>query len=67
MSGPAVERVNASLLEEIVFTNSIPFDNQNGKRCPCLKQLSIAPLFADTIKRIINNEPISVQYTFQKY
>jgi len=66
MSGPAVDRVNASLLEEIVFTDSIPFDNQNGRRCPRLKQLSIAPLFADTIQRIINNEPISVQYIFQK-
>ena len=66
MSGPAVERVNASLLEEIVFTDSIPFDNQNGKRCPRLKQLSIAPLFADTIQRIINNMPISVKYVFQK-
>ena len=59
MSGPAVERVMASGLEEIVFTNSIPFDS---KRCPKVKQLSVADMFAETIRRVINNESISDQY-----
>ena len=58
MSGPAPERVTASKLEEIVFTNSIPF----SKDCPKLKQLSIAPLFAETIRRVMANESISSQY-----
>ena len=59
MSGPAVERVMASKLEEIVFTNSIPFDST---RCPKVKQLSVADMFAETIRRVINNESISDQY-----
>ena len=66
MSGPAPERVQDSLLEEIVFTNSIPFDGERKQRCPKVKQLSIAPMFADTIRRVINNEPISTTYIFQK-
>ena len=58
MSGPASERVDSSRLEEIVFTNSIPFDRQ----CAKLKQLSIAPIFAETIRRVMSNESISSQY-----
>ena len=59
MSGPASERVTKSALEEIVFTDSIPFDRQ---RCPKVKQLSVADMFAETIRRVVNNESISDQY-----
>src|SRR5574344_177791 len=58
MSGPASERVQESALEEIVFTDSIPYSN----RCAKVKQLSVADMFAETIKRVINNESISSQY-----
>ena len=58
MSGPASERVQDSALEEIVFTDSIPY----SKRCAKVKQLSVADLFAETIRRVINNESISSQY-----
>ncbi len=58
MSGPASERVQNSCLEEIVFTDSIPYAN----RCAKVKQLSIADLFAETIRRVMNNESISSQY-----
>ena len=58
MSGPASERVQASALEEIVFTDSIPYT----QRCAKVKQLSVADLFAETIRRVINNESISSQY-----
>ena len=58
MSGPAPGRVEVSKLEEIVFTNSIPFN----KDCNKLKQLSIAPIFAETIRRVMSNESISSQY-----
>lgn len=64
MSDPATQRVNDSLLEEIVFTNSIPYDLS---RSPRVKQVSVAPMFADTIRRIIENKPISEQYLIQKY
>ena len=44
--------------EEIVFTNSIPYN----KNCSKVKQLSVADMFAETIRRVINNESISSQY-----
>ncbi|MCD8209961.1 MAG: ribose-phosphate pyrophosphokinase [Prevotella sp.] len=58
MSGPANDRVEASSLEEIVFTDSIPY----SKRCAKVKQLSVAAMFAETIRRVLNNESISSQY-----
>ena len=58
MSGPASERVQESALEEIVFTDSIPY----SRRCAKVKQLSVAPMFAETIRRLLNNESISSQY-----
>ncbi len=58
MSGPASERVQNSCLEEMVFTDSIPYSS----RCAKVKQLSIADLFAETIRRVMNNESISSQY-----
>ena len=58
MSGPASERVQNSALEEIVFTDSIPYSN----RCAKVKQLSVADMFAETIRRVISNKSISSQY-----
>ena len=58
MSGPASERVQDSSLEEIVFTDSIPYTN----RCSKVKQLSVADMFAETIRRVVTNESISSQY-----
>jgi len=50
--------VQNSALEEIVFTDSIPY----SQRCAKVKQLSVADMFAETIRRVINNESISDQY-----
>ncbi len=58
MSGPATERVEASALEEIVFTDSIPYPHTCGK----VKQLTVADMFAETIRRVMANESISSQY-----
>lgn len=58
MSGPASERVQDSAIEEIVFTDSIPY----SQRCAKVKQLSVADMFAETIRRVVNNESISDQY-----
>ncbi|MBP5388363.1 MAG: ribose-phosphate pyrophosphokinase [Prevotella sp.] len=58
MSGPASENVQNSALEEIVFTDSIPYAN----RCPKVKQITVADMFAETIRRVINNQSISSQY-----
>ena len=58
MSGPASQRIEESELEEMVFTDSILYTGH----CSKAKQLSVADMFAETIKRIENNESISSQY-----
>lgn len=58
MSGPADERIENSPLVEMVFTDSIPYKGN----CSKVKQLSVAGLFAETIKRIESNQSISSQY-----
>jgi ribose-phosphate pyrophosphokinase len=58
MSDPASLRVKESGLTEIVFTDSIPYH----KNCAKVKQLSIADMFAETIRRVVTNESISSQY-----
>lgn len=62
MSDPASERIMESGLEEVIFSNSIPFD---GAKCPKAHVLSIASLFADTIQRVHDNRSISSQYLFK--
>ena len=58
MSDPASERIQDSCLLEMVFTDSIPYT----QKCAKVKQLTIAELFAETIRRVVNNESISSQY-----
>ena len=58
MSGPASDRVQDSALEEIVFTDSIPYT----QRCAKVKQLSVADMFAEAIRRVIDNKSISDLY-----
>ena len=58
MSDPASERVDNSALSEMMFTNSIPF----SKNCRKATILSVARLFADTIRRVHTHESISSQY-----
>lgn len=58
MSDPASERVDACSLVEMIFTNSIPY----RKDCRKCTILSVARLFADTIRRVHNHQSISSQY-----
>ncbi len=58
MSDPASERVDNCALTEMMFTNSIPFN----KNCKKATILSVARLFADTIRRVHTHESISSQY-----
>ena len=58
MSGPADERVDASPLAEIVFTDTIPYHGKSSK----VRQLSCSKVFAETIRRVQENESISSQY-----
>ena len=56
MSGPACERVADSALEELVFTDSIPF---NKERCPKVNVVSMAKPIAQTILAIQNHRSVS--------
>ncbi len=58
LSGEAIEKIQKSSLEEVVITDSIPHDQNIAK----IKNLSIAPLLAEAIKRIANDESISALF-----
>lgn len=58
MSDPASQRIDESALTEMIFSNSIPLN----KDCKKVTILSIAGLFADTIRRVHENRSISSQY-----
>lgn len=57
LSGPAFERINNSAIEELVMLNTVKLPEREdlGK----FKSLSVAPLFAEAIQRIYDDEPIS--------
>jgi ribose-phosphate pyrophosphokinase len=58
LSGPALERLNASPLTEVVVTNTIPL-NDKDRLCPKLKVLSVASLLGEAVKRIHEEESVS--------
>ncbi len=57
LSGPAIERIENSAIKELVITNSIPLPEE--KRISRIKVLSVAALFAETIKRIHEHQSVS--------
>jgi ribose-phosphate pyrophosphokinase len=58
LSGPAMERINASELMEVIVTNTIPMDDKKLK-CPKLTVLSVGSLMGEAIKRIHEETSIS--------
>jgi ribose-phosphate pyrophosphokinase len=58
LSGPALERINASNLERVFCTNTLPL-NDKVQKCPMLAPLSIAPLLAEAIRRIHEGASVS--------
>jgi ribose-phosphate pyrophosphokinase len=63
-SGPAVERIKASQIDEVVITNTIPLADA-AKACPKIRQLSVAFLFAETIRRISDGESVTSLFSDQ--
>lgn len=61
LSGPALERIEASQLKEVVFSNSIPF-SEEAKRMPKLKSLSVGPLLARAIQSIHEETSVSILF-----
>jgi ribose-phosphate pyrophosphokinase len=58
LSGPALERINDSVLEDVIVTNTIPMDEKQ-KECEKLTVLSVASLLGDAIKRIHEETSVS--------
>lgn len=58
LSGPAIDRINASDIEEVVITNTIPLGEKSALTSK-IKVLSIAELLAETIRRIHEDESVS--------
>jgi len=63
-SGPAIDRINKSHLDEVVITNTIPLSDA-GKACKKIRQLSVAFLFAETIRRISDGESVTSLFSEQ--
>ncbi len=61
LSGDAVERIAGSALDELVVTDTIPL-SEAASRCGRIRQLSVAALLAETIRRIRDEESVSSLY-----
>ena len=58
LSGPAYDRINNSQLTELVVTDTIPLTQKSDK----IRVITVSDLFADVIKRVMNNESISPHF-----
>jgi ribose-phosphate pyrophosphokinase len=61
LSGQAIERINASVLDELVVTDTIALRDE-ARQCPKIRQLSVAGLLAETMRRIRDEESVSSLY-----
>jgi ribose-phosphate pyrophosphokinase len=61
LSGSAIERISKSALDELVVTNTIPL-SQAARDCGRIRQLSVAALLAETIRRVRDEESVSSLY-----
>jgi ribose-phosphate pyrophosphokinase len=58
LSGPAYDRIENSRLTELIVTDTIPMSKQSDK----IRVITVAELFGDVIKRLVNNESISSHF-----
>ncbi len=61
LSGPAIERLNKSAIDELVVTNSIPL-NKDAEKCSKIRVISIANIIAECITRLSNEESLSEMF-----
>ena len=61
LSGPAVSRISESTLDEMVVTDTIPL-NEEARACDRIRQLSVAEMLAETMRRISFEESVSSLY-----
>jgi ribose-phosphate pyrophosphokinase len=58
LSGKAIRNITASVLDELVVTDTIPL-REDAQQCPRIRQLSIAQMLAETMRRISEEESVS--------
>ena len=58
LSGPAVDNIEASVLKELVVTNSIP-ESESARNCDKIRRVSIAEMLGETIRRINLDESVT--------
>jgi ribose-phosphate pyrophosphokinase len=63
-SGPAIERIANSALDEVVVTNTIPLSDE-ARQCAKVRQLAVGPLIAETIQRIAKGESVMSLFSDQ--
>jgi ribose-phosphate pyrophosphokinase len=61
LSGPAIERIQASQLDELIVTDTIPLSPE-ASECGKIRQLGVAELLGETMRRIAQNESVSSLY-----
>jgi ribose-phosphate pyrophosphokinase len=61
LSGPAVDNITRSMLDEVVVTDTIPL-SEAGRSCDKIRQLSVAQILAETIRRMAQGESVSSLY-----
>ena len=65
LSGPAIERIQNSALEELVITNTIPLPEEKQNQSSKIKVLTIAPLFAEAIRRLNEAKPLGELFVLE--
>ncbi|HRT62474.1 MAG TPA: ribose-phosphate pyrophosphokinase [Syntrophales bacterium] len=58
LSGPAIERIQGSVLKELIVTDTIPL-HEKAKTCSKIKVLSVAGILSEAVKRIYYNDSVS--------
>ena len=59
LSGPALQRIKDSVLEELVLLDTIPVSEEKKAECGKITVLPVAPVFAEAIERIYGDRPVS--------
>ncbi len=61
LSGPAIDNLEASSLDTLVVTNSIPL-TERARNCPRIRQLSLSAMLGEAIRRVSNEESVSAMF-----
>lgn len=61
LSGPAINNITNSMLDELVVTDTIPL-TKDAQQCSKIRQLTLAPLLAEAVRRVCNEESISAMF-----